>query len=836
MRREHRLRRALAALALDLRWAWSHSADELWEALDPVLWQETRNAWLVLQSVPDSELRTLARHRRFLAVFERCRRMQKSALASRPSWFEESGAAQALRLVAFFSMEFGLGEALPIYAGGLGVLGGDYLKAASDLGVPVVGVGLLYNQGYFRQVLGDDGWQRELYPPNDPGQLPIVPARDAKGAPLRIPIEFPGRTVFARSWLARVGRTNLYLLDCNDPANRPADRGITAQLYGGDDEQRLQQEVVLGIGGWRLLEALALRPEICHLNEGHAALAAVERTRTLMAATGLRFADAHRVTRSGTIFTTHTPVAPAFDHFDATLAAKYLAPHAHALGITPDELLALGRLDPSAAEPLNMAYLAVRCSGRINGVSRLHGEVSRALFAPLFPGYPAADVPVGFVTNGVHTPSWDSAEADALWTAACGSGRWRGSLEGLAEKIEGVPDADLWSMRNANRRRLVERARDRLVARLSEIGAAPERLAEAAQFLDPEVLTLGFARRFTGYKRATLLLQDPDRLVRLLTHPTRPMQLLLAGKAHPHDVEGKAMIRAWLAFADRPEVRRCAVFLSDYDLLLAEELVQGCDVWINTPRHLMEASGTSGMKVLVNGGLNLSELDGWWAEAYEDGVGWALGEAELHGDAPEWDQREAQALYDLLEQQVIPEFYTRDSQGISASWVQRMRASMGRLTPRYSASRAVCEYAEEHYLPAAVTYRERAADEGQRGLAMLRERQAFAQKWGRAHFGELSVETQDAQHLFEVSVFLGELEPDSVAVELYADAREGAQPVRQAMERVRLVHGAAGAQAGYVYGAAVAADRPASDFTARLLPHINGAAVPLEESHILWQR
>ena len=826
MRREHRLRRALAALALDLRWAWSHSADELWEALDPVLWQETRNAWLVLQSVPDSELRTLARHRRFLAVFERCRRMQKSALASRPSWFEESGAAQALRLVAFFSMEFGLGEALPIYAGGLGVLGGDYLKAASDLGVPVVGVGLLYNQGYFRQVLGDDGWQRELYPPNDPGQLPIVPARDAKGAPLRIPIEFPGRTVFARSWLARVGRTNLYLLDCNDPANRPADRGITAQLYGGDDEQRLQQEVVLGIGGWRLLEALALRPEICHLNEGHAALAAVERTRTLMAATGLRFADAHRVTRSGTIFTTHTPVAPAFDHFDATLAAKYLAPHAHALGITPDELLALGRLDPSAAEPLNMAYLAVRCSGRINGVSRLHGEVSRALFAPLFPGYPAADVPVGFVTNGVHTPSWDSAEADALWTAACGSGRWRGSLEGLAEKIEGVPDADLWSMRNANRRRLVERARDRLVARLSEIGAAPERLAEAAQFLDPEVLTLGFARRFTGYKRATLLLQDPDRLVRLLTHPTRPMQLLLAGKAHPHDVEGKAMIRAWLAFADRPEVRRCAVFLSDYDLLLAEELVQGCDVWINTPRHLMEASGTSGMKVLVKGGLNLSELDGWWAEAYEDGVGWALGEAAADAP-PRPDSDEAQALYALLEDDIGPRFYARDQSGLPDGWIATMRASMARLTARFSTNRMLCEYVGSHYLPAASGYRARSEDDG--ALARNIERAVDSL---RRHWKEIAFETPHSEVLagtirLRVAMSFGAIDPSLVRVELYANAT--------ATHPRELIAMYPAPEDSGTYQCSPSPGRPLDDYTARVVPAVPGLS-PLESDLIRWQR
>ena len=505
-----------------------------------------------------------------------------------------SGSAEALRLAAFFSMEFGLSEALPIYSGGLGVLGGDYLKAASDLGVPVVGVGLLFTQGYFRQTIDAEGSQHELFPPNDPGQLPIVPVHDADGTRLRIPLEFPGRTVFARAWMAQVGRTRLYLLDCNDPANRPADRGITAELYGGNDEQRLQQELVLGIGGWRLLAALGLRPEICHLNEGHAALAALERTRGLMAETDLNFAESLRATRIGTIFTTHTPIEAAFDRFNAALASTYLASQARALGIAIEQLVALGQLGPNPAEPLNMAYLAVRCSGQVNAVSRLHGEVSRELFQPLFPRFPAVDVPVGYVTNGVHTPSWDSAEADGLWTTACGSDRWRRDLSTVTEDFGRVTDAELWAMRTANRQRLVQRARDRLLRRLGEIGVSEVRRSDAAQTLAADVLTVGFARRFTGYKRTTLPLHDPDRLVRLLTHPTRPIQLVMAGKAHPRDAEGKAMIRSWVAFAERPEVRRRIAFLSDYDLLLAEELVQGCDVWLNTPAAPGKRAGRVG--------------------------------------------------------------------------------------------------------------------------------------------------------------------------------------------------------------------------------------------------
>jgi starch phosphorylase len=828
---------ALAQLALDMHSAWNHGDETIWRQLDPALWDLTQNPWALLQTVSREKLQRRLLEPAFRQSVDDLLRAQREAAAA-PAWFQKTHPRSALNHVAYFCMEFMLSEALPIYSGGLGNVAGDQLKAASDLGVPVIGVGLLYQQGYFRQVIDREGAQQALYPYNDPGQLPIRPLRQPSGEWLRLEIALPGYSVWLRAWEVQVGRVKLYLLDTNDVANYPAHRGITSSLYGGDAELRLKQELLLGIGGWRLLGALGIEPEVCHLNEGHAAFAVLERARGLMEQGALSFEAALSITRAGNLFTTHTAVSAGFDRFDPALIAQYLQAYAESrLGITLHDLLALGRADPNdESEPFNMAYLAVRGSGAVNGVSQLHGAVSRRLFRPLFPRWPEAEVPIGSVTNGVHMSSWDSGPADELWTQACGKSRWLGKPESAEEQFRRLSDAKLWQFRSAARVALIEHARKRLAAQLAAAGQSAQAVEDSRHLFDPDALTLGFARRFATYKRPNLLLSDPARLLRLLTNPNRRVQLIIAGKAHPADLAGQALIQQWVQFTRRPEARPHVIFLGDYDMRVSELLVQGVDVWINTPRRPWEACGTSGMKVLVNGGINLSELDGWWAEAYESEVGWALGDGQLHGDAPEWDQREAQALYDLLEQQVIPEFYTRDSQGISAAWVQRMRASMGRLTPRYSASRAVCEYAEEHYLPAAVAYRERAADEGQRGLAMLRERQAFAQKWGRAHFGELSVETQDAQHLFEVSVFLGELEPDSVAVELYADAREGAQPVRQAMERVRLVHGAAGAQAGYVYGAAVAADRPASDFTARLLPHINGAAVPLEESHILWQR
>lgn len=825
--RPERLRRELTSLALDLRWAWSHAADELWQALDPTLWSESRNAWLVLGSAGDRDFVKLSKDRDFLAVLRRCRKMQTEMRTAR-SWFDDEKVADQLGLVAFFSMEFGLSEALPIYAGGLGVLGGDYLKAASDLGVPVVGVGLLYSEGYFRQALDAGGAQRELYPPNDPDDLPLQPARDADGERIRIPIEFPGRTVFARTWVARVGRTRLYLLDCNDPANRPMDRGITAQLYGGSDEERLQQEIVLGIGGWRLLTALGLHPEICHLNEGHAALAAIERTRALMEEYGLPFAPVLRATRAGTVFTTHTPIAAAFDQFSAALVGKYLARHVDKLSLSLDDFLALGQEHPGSGEPLNMAYLAVRCSGAVNGVSRLHGKVSRRLFAPLFPRQPIDDVPVGFVTNGVHTPSWDSADADALWTKACGSERWRGDLRGLAESIGAMADADLWAMRSANRRRLVERARDRLARWLDESGATEERVGSASEALAPDVLTLGFARRVTGYKRTLLLLHDPDRLARFLSNPSHPAQLILAGKAHPRDDEGKAMIRAWLEFAERPDMQAKVVFLDDYDLLLAEELVQGCDVWINTPRRPLEASGTSGMKVLVNGGLNLSELDGWWAEAYQPAVGWAIGDGTDLAPDPSRDASEADALYGLLEREIAPRFYARDANGLPVSWIAAMRASMSQLTAQFSTNRMLREYLAQHYLPGAQAFRKRNKGRGAVARVLEETVSLLERHWGEIVFGSSRIETSADRTFVRAEVHLGAINPACVRVELYADGT--------ATQPRRVIAMTSMTQDRTTYECEVLNDRPLADYTVRVVPSVPDLTTPLECPLIAWQR
>ncbi len=825
---------SLAELALDMRWSWNHCADEVWKQLDPALWELTHNPWVVLQTVSRDQLA------RVLADPGFCNRVDdlvqaKRHAAEEPAWFQQAHSQASLTCVAYFSMEFMLSEALPIYSGGLGNVAGDQLKAASDLGVPVVGVGLLYQQGYFRQVIDKGGAQQALFPYNDPGQLPITPLREPNGEWLRLEIALPGYSVWLRAWQVQVGRVKLYLLDSNDAANFPAHRGITSELYGGGPELRLKQELILGVGGWRLLAKLGIQPEVCHLNEGHAAFAVLERARSFMEETGQPFEVALTVTRVGNLFTTHTPVAAGFDRFVPALIEQYLGGYAQKqLGITSHDLLALGRQNPhDSAEDFNMAYLAIRGSGAINGVSRLHGEVSRRVFAPLFPRWPEAEVPVGHVTNGVHIPSWDSAAADALWTEGCGKDRWLGTTETLEQDIRRVPDAQLWQLRAEARRSLIQYARERLSRQLTASGASSEAVAAVQHLFDPDALTLGFARRFATYKRPNLLLHDPERLLRLLTNPQRPVQLIIAGKAHPADQSGQAMIQEWIQFIRRPEVRPHAIFLADYDMLLAEHLVQGIDVWINTPRRPWEASGTSGMKVLVNGGINLSELDGWWAEAYTPEVGWALGDGQEHGDDPAWDAAEAAALYDLLERQVISEFYTRDAKGLPTAWIARMRESMARLTPRFSTNCTVREYTEQHYLPAAAAYRERAADKGATGTRIVAWQHTLEQKWAALRLGEMKIETDGKQHAFDVQVHLNDLDPNAMRVELYADGVNGSGPVRVEMTRGRQLAGGAG---GYVYNASVPATRPAAHYTARVIPRCAGVAVPLEAARILWQR
>jgi glycogen phosphorylase len=822
---------ALTELALNLHWSWNHAADELWKRLDTDLWEATQNPWVILQTVSRDTIKAALAETGFRQCLDELLQQNRDFYSS-DAWFQTKHPDTALTLAAYFSMEFMLSEALPIYSGGLGNVAGDQMKAASDLGVPVVGVGLLYGQGYFRQDFDSEGRQRALYPVNDPGQLPIRPLRRPNGEWLRLQIQLPESKIWLRCWEVSVGRTKLYLLDSNDFANSAAHRGITSELYGGDPEMRLKQEIVLGIGGWRLLRALGLQPEVCHLNEGHAAFATLERARFYMEDHRKPFDLAMSITRAGNIFTTHTAVSAGFDRFNPELIRKYLSHYAQdELAIPMEDLLAMGRQNrDDDSEAFNMAWLAVRGSGRINGVSKLHGQVSRHIFQVLFPRWPQDEVPISSVTNGIHVPTWDSAGADALWTTACGKKRWLGDLA-VDDDIRRLSDEQLWEMRSAGRKTFVERIRNRYAHQLASEGRPA---SEADTVFDAKILTLGFARRFATYKRPNLLLHDPERLIRLLSNPQRPAQLVLAGKAHPQDLPGQALIRQWNEFIGRPKVCGRVVFLSDYDMLMTQELVQGVDVWINTPRRPWEACGTSGMKVLVNGGLNLSELDGWWAEAYSPEVGWAIGDGKEHGEDQTWDETEADELYSVLEREVIPQFYERNGSGLPAKWLGRIRESMAQLTPEFSATRAIREYTECHYLPAASDYRDRAAGEGAQGNSIIQWQKNITQHWSSVRFGGVEVKTHDGQHFFRVEIVPGNLAPSDLRVDIYAEPDEqDGSPVVEAMTACT---DCANANGILVYLAETPRRRPASDYTPRIIPHHAGASVPLEASQILWQR
>jgi glycogen phosphorylase len=810
---------SLEDLALNLRSSWNHSTDEIWRQLDPELWELTQNPWAVLQASSRDKLVSLLTDQKFSSLVETLMKARKDALNA-PTWFQDNHSKSSLTCIAYFSMEYMLSEALPIYSGGLGNVAGDQLKAASDLGVPVIAIGLLYAQGYFRQFIDKNGNQQELYPYNDPGQLPIRPLRLPNGEWLRLKIDLPGWSLWLRTWEVKVGRRTLYLLDSNDIANFPAHRGITSELYVGDQELRLKQEIVLGIGGWRLLNALGIQPEVCHMNEGHAAFVVLERAFSFMQNTKQSFAVALAATRAGNLFTTHTAVAAGFDQFPPDLIEKYLGRYAQTnLKVPFEKILSLGQLNQSG--DFNMAYLAIRGSGAANGVSQLHGMVSRNLFSHLFPRFPNEEVPIGAVTNGVHMPTWDSTAADDLWTEACGKGRWLGKTEELENKIRTVQDTKIWQMRNESRALLVDYARTRLARQLEARGVSAGEIEKTKSFLNPHTLTLGFARRFAAYKRPDLLLTDEDRLLRILTNKDRPVQLIIAGKAHPADAEGHALIKKWMKFICRPEARPHVIFLSDDDMILTEQLVQGVDLWINTPRRPWEASGTSGMKILVNGGLNLSELDGWWAEAYTPEVGWALGDRKEHGEDSNWDRAEANTLYELLEKEVIPEFYTWDARMMPVTWITKIRESMARLTPRFSSNRTVREYTEKFYLPAAESYRRRTENNGALAKKIVDWQSSIEQNWGELRFGKVKIE----RGIFEVQVYLNNLDHSAIKIELYSAALTKEMQYQGPIPNTR---------DGHIYRAEVPGTHSVSSFTPRIIPHFQGVTIPLESAQILW--
>ncbi len=758
----------LVDLAYNLRWTWDHQTAGLFRRLDPARWEATNhNPVLLLRSTDQARLDDAARDPGY-------RRELAGAAAELSAYLDVDADELASKpRVAYFSAEFGLAECLPIYSGGLGVLSGDHLKSASDLNLNLTAISLFYKHGYFLQRLRPDGWQEEQYPENEPINLPVRPALDAAGQQIRLALAFPGRDVHVQVWRVQVGRISLFLLDADLDENTPADRAITSRLYGGDRDMRIRQELLLGIGGLRALDVLGRRPEVCHLNEGHSAFLTLERIRQLMGEQGLSFDEARALASSGMVFTTHTPVAAGHDAFEAGTIDYYLGDYYRELGLSRSDFMSLGRLHPSdEAEPFSMTILALRLAARSNGVSMLHGHLSRRLWGGVWPGLAEEEVPTGSVTNGVHVKTWLAPDFDDLYENMKTLTEWNGSLESTprVKAIDDVPARDLWDRHERLRGELVHWVRARLASQLVRQNAGPSEMSRAVEALDPHALTIGFARRFADYKRATLLLREPERLLRLVNNPGRSVQFIFSGKAHPHDNGGKELLRQLVELSKRPEVLGRIIVVEEYDIGVARRMVQGVDVWLNTPRRPLEASGTSGMKAVANGALHVGTLDGWWDEAYRAGLGWAIGDRRPYDDPNYQDHLESISLYELLEREIVPMFYDRDAAGLPQAWIKSMRASMGGLTAVFSTDRMVSEYLSRFYEPAANDMRLLSAD----GLAPTRDVAAWVSKvqatWPSVQVvsvaGLADTVAAGTELHVEADIALGGLKPDEVDVHL----------------------------------------------------------------------
>ncbi len=773
----------LGILARNLWWTWTPDAADLFRRMEPDVWEKSRhNPVDLLGSLSQERLEDLANDDVFLSNLDRILGELNTYL-SRRTWFERAHGESVGIRIAYFSSEFGLHESLPIYSGGLGVLAGDHLKSASDLGIPLVAVGLLYRRGYFRQYLNRDGWQQEIHPTYDFERLPLH-FETIDGRPRRIAVEIAGRNVAAQIWRAQVGRVPLLLLDTDLPENSPEDRGLTDELYGGDLRHRIRQEVLLGVGGVRAVQAMGYEPSVYHMNEGHSAFMTIERIRQGMEREGLNLEEALEAVRANSVFTTHTPVPAGHDIFPVELMREHFGLLCARLGIQLDELLRLGRVAPEeTSEPFSMTVLAIRASSQVNGVSRLHGEVSRRLWEPLFPAVPTEEVPIAHVTNGIHVPSWYSREVARLYSRYLGP-RWQEDPVDtqIWDRVERIPDAELWRARERLRESLVSFARRRLQEQLQRRGMPHMLIRDAEEALDPDALTIGFARRFTVYKRAGLILRDPDRLARLVGDPDMPVQIVFAGKAHPADHPAKQLMREIVHLVSEPRFRRRIVFIEDYDIEVARQLVQGVDVWLNTPRRPLEASGTSGMKAVVSGGIHLSVLDGWWAEAYTPEAGWAIGRGEDYDDPEVQDQVESEGLYELLEHEVIPLFYRRGSDGLPREWIERVKASMRAHCPVFNTNRMVEEYTRCFYLPAHLRARFVAqhVHSGAKELAAWRRR--MTEVWPSVSIVELSSEDFDRpvgdDLLVRAAVRLGPLASEEVVVEAVHGSVDGGGSLR----------------------------------------------------------
>ncbi len=800
----------LHRLAYNLWWCWNHEAVSLFRRIDDELFEKLENSPVKLLAQAGQErLDQLLRDEGFLAHMDRVLQSLDAYLHAR-TWFQETyghtaPSPEALlerSRVAYFSAEFGIHESVPVYSGGLGLLAGDHMKSASDLGLPLVGVGLMYREGYFRQYLNVDGWQQERYPENDFYNLPLIQETKPDGTPLMISVPMPGRDVWARIWRIQIGRVPLYLLDTNIAKNSPDDRPITSRLYGGDHDLRIRQEMVLGIGGIQALRALGKHPAVCHMNEGHSAFCGLERIRFLMEEHGLDFATAREAINAGTVFTTHTPVPAGNDVFAPALVQHYFAGYLPQLKLDWNDFLGLGRQNPrDANEHFCMTVLAIRLSNSSNGVSKLHGTVSRRMWKAIWPDLPDAEIPITSITNGVHTQSWLAPEMSQLYDRYLGV-QWgdRPTDHSVWKRVENIPNAELWRTHERRRERLVVFARRRVREQLLRRGAPPAEIARSEEVLDPEVLTIGFARRFATYKRGALIFRNLERLTAIANDKDRPVQIIFAGKAHPRDHGGKELIAEIVHVCRRAELRRRIVFIEDYDVNVARYLVQGVDVWLNNPRRPLEASGTSGMKVCVNGGINMSILDGWWVEGFHSDNGWAIGAGEEYTDLNYQDDVESRAIYDLLEQEIVPLYYTRATDGLPRGWIKVMKRAMSTVCPVFNTNRMVQEYMEKCYAPSADRFEKLTQEKLKRAAALSEWRRRLGREWGQIRVEQIEASGADPMHVgsqleVHAHINLGNLKTDDVEVQLFHGLVDNAgdipHPAAQAMHHNGSHHGAA---------------------------------------------
>jgi len=833
----------LRDLAYTLWWTWNLDAVDLFRRLGGDLWEELgHNPVLILGSIPQDRLEEAANDEGFMSQMMRVYQAYNRYMSSADTWFAKEYAPTYPNLkIAYFSAEFGITECMPIYSGGLGILSGDHLKSASDLGLPLVGVGLLYQEGYFRQYLNADGWQQESYPINDFHNMPIQLERGADGKPVTVEVEYPGRNVIAQVWRAQVGRVPLYLLDTNLEVNRPDDRDITDRLYGGDLDMRIRQEIMLGIGGMRALGALGIEPTVCHMNEGHSAFLALERIRKVMHDQHLPFAEARILTSAGNIFTTHTPVPAGIDLFPPSLMDYYFTNYYQSLGLSREEFLQFGR-PPSYRpdESFSMAILALRLAASANGVSKLHGHVARGMWQNLWPSTPRDQVPISSVTNGMHTRSWMSQDMAGLLLRYLGPRLLENPADhSIWQRVDRIPDAELWRTHERRRERLGTVARERLRHQLERQGATPKEIAEADEVLHPDALTIGFARRFATYKRASLLFTDAERLARILSQADRPVQIIFAGKAHPHDNPGKEFIRQIVHFARQERFRLHVIFLEDHDVSLSRYLVQGVDVWLNTPRHGLEASGTSGMKAAANGALNLSTFDGWWCEGYTPETGWSIGHGETYDDVNYGDQVEAQALYDLLEKDVIPLFYERAQDGLPRGWIAKIKNSMREIAPIFNTHRMLQEYAEGFYYPAAQRYGRLVENNFQAAQNLAAWLDQIQQNWGRVRIVSIESDARDELAVntdasISAHVDLGALQPGDVSVQVFHGS-VGPQGDITDYEIVNMTPTDQDESGCYIFVAAIHSVRSGlHGYALRILPYHADLSCPHLPGFVIW--